>query len=111
VLPRQCRWWARVLLLLSVKALHSFAKSHVRSLGPVDLTVGTVEGMEGVPTVLDNLYTQGTISTESLGIFFQPTTQAGSVTNGELTFGDIDPSKYALIFCPLVTCEAEGATT
>jgi hypothetical protein len=95
------RWYPRVLLLLSVKALCGFAKSPVRSIGPVDLTVGTVQGNQPVPTVTDNLYQQGTISNESIGIFFQPTTSGGPVVNGELTFGDIDATKYAQIFVHL----------
>jgi hypothetical protein len=80
---------------------HNFTKSHVRSIGPVDLTVGTVEGNDPVPTLTDNLSQQGTIPTESIGIFYQPTTSAGAVANGELTFGGIDSSKYALIFVHL----------
>jgi hypothetical protein len=46
----------------------------------------------------DSLYRQGTINTESIGIFYQPSTSAGTIANGELTFGGIDSSRYALIF-------------
>jgi hypothetical protein len=63
--------------------------------------VGTVQGNRPVPTVPDNLYQDGTISTESIGILFEPTTQSGAIAVGELTFGGIDPSKYALIFVHL----------
>ena len=45
-----------------------------------------------MPTVTDNLSKQGTISTESIGIFYQPSTSA-SALNGELTFGGVDSSK------------------
>ncbi|KAH9057471.1 acid protease [Lactarius vividus] len=65
----------------------------ILGIGPVDLTKGTIGGNTPVPTITDNLFKQGTISTESIGIFFQPSTSASPVTNGELTFGDIDESK------------------
>lgn len=45
---------------------------------------------------MDNLYSQGSISTEVLGVFFQP--ESGSDTddtNGELTLGGTDSSKYS----------------
>ncbi|KAF7981201.1 hypothetical protein HWV62_34527 [Athelia sp. TMB] len=63
--------------------------------GPVDLTLLTVSGTLTVPTFLDNLKSQGTISTEVLGVYFAP--ESGSDTddaNGELTFGGVDSSKY-----------------
>ena len=66
----------------------------ILGIGPVDLTQGTVSGTSSVPTVTDNLFAQGTISNDSIGIFYQPTTQSGE-QNGELTFGGIDTSKYA----------------
>ena len=45
------------------------------SIGPVDLTNGTVNDSSTlVPTVTDNLYKQCTISTEVIGIYFAPTT-------------------------------------
>ena len=64
----------------------------ILGVGPVDLTQGTVSGEQLVPTVTDNLFSQGTISADSLGIFYQPSTEEGDV-NGELTFGGIDSSK------------------
>lgn len=90
--------------------------------GPVDLTEGTVGGSSSttlVPTFMDNLYKQGSIvcllkshrfyvscltpiflsffrqSTETLGVYFKP--ESGSDTddsNGELTLGGVDTSKY-----------------
>ncbi|TFK51248.1 aspartic proteinase [Heliocybe sulcata] len=65
----------------------------ILGIGPVALTEGTVSGVSSVPTVTDNLYSQGTISTEAIGIYFAPTTSE-SVANGELTFGGADSSKY-----------------
>ena len=63
------------------------------SIGPVDLTEGTIGGNTPVPTITDNLFRQGTIPTESIGIFYQPSTSASAVSDGELTFGGIDSSK------------------
>ena len=66
----------------------------ILGVGPVDLTEGTVGNSNTpVPTVTDNLFAQGAISNDSLGIFYQPTTSEGAV-NGELTFGGVDTSKY-----------------
>ncbi|EEB94088.1 hypothetical protein MPER_07164, partial [Moniliophthora perniciosa FA553] len=62
-------------------------------IGPVDLTHGTVQGMESVPTVTDNLLKQGTIKTASIGIFYAPTT-GENLPNGEMTFGGVDESKF-----------------
>ncbi|KAG6327123.1 hypothetical protein ID866_11966, partial [Astraeus odoratus] len=64
----------------------------ILGIGPVDLTKGTVSNTGEVPTVTDNLYAQGTISSESIGISYQPSTSEGQV-NGELTFGGVDTSK------------------
>jgi hypothetical protein len=45
------------------------------SIGPVDLTQGTLNGSSAlIPTVTDNLFEQGTISTDVIGIYFAPTT-------------------------------------
>ena len=41
----------------------------------------------------DNLYSQGTITVESIGIFYEQTTTADGELNGELTFGAVDQSK------------------
>lgn len=63
--------------------------------GPVGLTQGTVSNVNTVPTFMDNLKSQGSISTEVLGVSFKP--ESGSDTddaNGELTLGGTDSSKY-----------------
>jgi len=83
------------------------------SIGPVDLTQGTLGGSSAqIPTVTDNLLKQGTISTEVIGVYYAPTTTRSfhfakicvffgifgwlicrlydfseGNTNGELTFG------------------------
>ncbi|KAJ3988062.1 putative aspartic protease [Lentinula detonsa] len=64
----------------------------ILGIGPVDLTQGTVSGSSEVPTVTDNLASNGTISTESIGISYNPTT-GDNLANGELTFGGVDQSK------------------
>ncbi|KAF7376972.1 Aspartic protease [Mycena sanguinolenta] len=64
--------------------------------GPVILTEGTVSGTTSVPTVMNNLFSQGTISTQVLGVSFAP--ESGSDTddaNGELTLGGTDSTKYS----------------
>ncbi|KAI6148312.1 acid protease [Pisolithus tinctorius] len=61
----------------------------VLGLGPADLTQGTVSNIDTVPTVVDNLYSQGMISSAVLGIYFVPASDSNS---GELTFGGYDPS-------------------
>ncbi|KAG0705810.1 acid protease [Suillus ampliporus] len=63
----------------------------ILGVGPVDLTQGTVSNTYEVPTVTDNLYTQKTIGSEVLGVFFSPASSADS--SGELTFGGYDASK------------------
>ncbi|KAG1891615.1 acid protease [Suillus fuscotomentosus] len=60
-------------------------------VGPVGLTRGTVSNTDEVATVTQNLYMQGTISSEVLGVFFAPASSSDS--SGELTFGGYDASK------------------
>ncbi|KAL0959820.1 hypothetical protein HGRIS_011499 [Hohenbuehelia grisea] len=67
----------------------------ILGIGPVDLTTSTVRGEKSVPTVTDNLFQQGTIATESIGISYQPTTSAGNVANGELSFGGVDSPRIS----------------
>ena len=62
----------------------------ILGVGPTDLTQGTVANTrDTVPTVSDNLFSQGTISEEVLGVCCIP---AGGTDNGELTFGGYDKS-------------------
>lgn len=68
----------------------------ILGLGPVGLTKNTVSNTNLVPTFLDNLYSQGSIATEVIGVSFRP--ESGSDNddvNGELTLGGIDSSKYS----------------
>ncbi|EPT03815.1 hypothetical protein FOMPIDRAFT_1022024 [Fomitopsis schrenkii] len=66
----------------------------ILGVGPVGLTEGTLGSSSAtIPTVTDNLLSQGTIETEVLAVSFEPATSE-SDTNGELTFGGTDASKY-----------------
>jgi len=78
----------------------------ILGIGPTDLTEGTVSNVDTVPTVTDNLYSQGTISADAVGVSFAPTTSE-SDTNGELTFGGADATKYTgtLNYVSLTTTE------
>ncbi|OAX43684.1 acid protease [Rhizopogon vinicolor AM-OR11-026] len=63
----------------------------ILGLGPVGLTQTSVSNAYEVPTVMDNLYSQKTISSEVLGVFFSPAPSDDAT--GELTFGGYDTSK------------------
>lgn len=58
----------------------------ILGLAPVALTKNTVDGVDIVPTVSNNLASQGTISSEIVGISFAPTTTEPNA-NGVMTFG------------------------
>lgn len=64
----------------------------ILGLGPVATTANTVQNMSKVPTLMNNLYAQGKISSEILAVSFAPTTTEPN-GNGVLTFGGVDNSK------------------
>ncbi|OJA19120.1 hypothetical protein AZE42_02137 [Rhizopogon vesiculosus] len=78
----------------------------ILGIGPLDLTEGTLtnEESETIPTVTENLYTQGLISEIVVGISFEPT-NSETITNGEITFGGTDATKYTgtIAYTPLTT--------
>ncbi|KAG1880106.1 aspartic peptidase domain-containing protein [Suillus subluteus] len=76
----------------------------VLCIGPLDLGEVQADPPTTIPTVTDNLYSQGIISQIVVGISFEPTTLE-SDTNGELTFGGTDTTKYtgAIAYTPLTT--------
>jgi len=78
----------------------------ILGVGPSDLTLNTVADAPQVPTVSDNLRSQGKISTEVLSISFNPPSSQTSA-NGELTFGGTDPSKYtgSITYAPITSAE------
>lgn len=66
----------------------------ILGIGPVDLTAGTLSDKSAtVPTVTDNLFSQGTITSNSVAVSYNPITSEPE-TNGELTFGGTDSSKF-----------------
>ncbi|KAG1860799.1 acid protease [Suillus subluteus] len=75
----------------------------ILGVGPTDLTEATISNLETAPTVTDNLYNQGFIGIEALGIYFVPTTVSDDA--GELTFGGHDSSKITspVTYVPLTT--------
>ncbi|KAI9232099.1 MAG: aspartic peptidase domain-containing protein [Podila humilis] len=60
----------------------------VLGLGPIDSSVGTLspDPTVKIPTVTDNLFSQGTIGAHEIGISAQPSTADGD-ENGEIMFG------------------------
>lgn len=74
--------------------------------GPVYLTTGTVASTSTVPTFMDNLLSQGSITTEVLGVYFKPESGSDEAdANGELTLGGVDTTKYTgtLTYFPRLT--------
>lgn len=67
----------------------------ILGIGPVDLTLDTLSPATTttIPTVTDNLFSQGTITSHLVAVSFEPTTTETS-ENGELTFGGTDSSKF-----------------
>ena len=70
------------------------------------MTYGTLTDQPNtkIPTVSDNLLSQGKISSEVVGISFNPTTSLSS-GNGDPTFGGVDPSKYtgSITYTPIIS--------
>ncbi|GAB5587373.1 hypothetical protein Unana1_02273 [Umbelopsis nana] len=63
-------------------------------LAPVGLTVGTLSNKtQSVPTVQNNLYNDGTIDKNVIGIAFAPTSIQND-NNGQITFGGVDNTKF-----------------
>ncbi|KAI0710863.1 aspartic peptidase A1 [Earliella scabrosa] len=78
----------------------------ILGLGPRDLTLGTLspDTTQTIPTVVDNLFAQGVITSAVLAISFQPT-QSLEIVNGEATYGGTDPSKFigSISFAPITS--------
>ncbi|GJE98860.1 A1 family peptidase [Phanerochaete sordida] len=78
-------------------------------IGPTDLTEDTTTAGGTVPTVTDNAFSQGLIPVKEIGISFVPTNSTAAVdtgvTNGQLTFGGIDPSAFTgdITFVPVTS--------
>jgi len=78
----------------------------ILGIGPVDLTLGTLspETNALIPTLTDNLFSQGTIPLNEIGILFNPTNVVETV-NGELTWGGINSDKLSgpVNFAPITS--------
>ena len=61
----------------------------ILGMGPVEVTVDTVNNTEIVPTVMDNLRSQGKILEEVFGVYYIPISESST---GELTIGGYDNS-------------------
>ncbi|KAF9350685.1 hypothetical protein BGX26_011196 [Mortierella sp. AD094] len=73
--------------------------------GPDDLSAITSNG-ENIPTPTDNLYSTGQIPSDVIGVYFKTITDGGSQeTNGEVTFGGVDSTKFSgsLTYVPVTT--------
>ncbi|KAJ6489065.1 aspartic peptidase domain-containing protein [Mycena sanguinolenta] len=69
----------------------------ILGIGPTALTEGTLttEDSRKIPTVTDNLFKEGTIQANVMGVYFQPlnsSTDANS--DGSIAFGGADPTKF-----------------
>ncbi|KAF7325622.1 Peptidase A1 domain-containing protein [Mycena kentingensis (nom. inval.)] len=74
----------------------------ILGVGPTCLTLGTTADHEGIPTVMDNLVKQGTISQECLSVSYAPTTGENELS-GTLCIGGVDKTQYTgdLTYVPL----------
>ena len=75
------------------------------SLGPEDLTEDTLspDTTSEIPTVEDNIFSGCGTDSDTIGIYFEPTTSAETV-NGELTLGGSDFTRFlpnSEVFIPL----------
>ena len=85
--------WGKRSIYLDYAFFHKMFPTF--SIGPVDLTLDTLspDTRSSIPTVTDNLFSQGVITANEIGISFEPTTTSVA-NNGELTFGGTDSTKF-----------------
>ncbi|KAG0302513.1 hypothetical protein BGZ98_007438, partial [Dissophora globulifera] len=78
----------------------------VLGVGPSGLSEGTTSGGGVIPTVTENLFTQGVISSNLVAISLEPSTSVdeGEVI-GEISFGEVDSSKFIgdINYTPITT--------
>ena len=84
------------------------SRSQRPSLGPDDLTLGTLSpnSSSEIPTVMDGFLTDCEETSDVIGVFFEPTTSENAL-NGELAFGAADSTKIipdSLVFTPISKC-------
>lgn len=63
----------------------------ILGIGPVFLTLGSDSTQGLLPTITDNLFAQGHIPANEIGIFFKPAQSSGGA--GELTWGGVDKTQ------------------
>lgn len=90
----------------------------ILGIGPTIRTLGNLhlDSASGplynhtVPTVVDNLFAQKKISSNSVAISFNPLTSTNPEKNGELSFGQVDPSRFTgeIQYAPIITRSPEN---
>ncbi|KAG2063697.1 acid protease [Suillus decipiens] len=67
----------------------------VLGIGPAALTLSTMPELsrESIPTATDNLFSQGAISENIVGMFYQPYVNPPLEATGPITFGGTDATK------------------
>ncbi|GJJ75051.1 hypothetical protein EMPS_07409 [Entomortierella parvispora] len=74
--------------------------------GPADLSANVTATGSVVPTPPENLYFAHIIKSNVVGVWFQPITNGSTQeTNGEITFGGVDPTKFLgrITYVPITT--------
>ncbi|KAG1765088.1 aspartic peptidase domain-containing protein [Suillus occidentalis] len=78
----------------------------ILGIGPVGLTKGSLTNSPKttIPIITENLHSEGIIPEMVVSVSFEPTTSL-SITNGELTFGGTDATKYtgSIAYTPITT--------
>ncbi|XP_006457102.1 hypothetical protein AGABI2DRAFT_212363 [Agaricus bisporus var. bisporus H97] len=80
----------------------------ILGIGPVALTQGTLSPDVStlIPTITDNLFANGDIDANEIGISFEPTNTV-EIVNGEITWGGVDSSKFTgdINFIPVTSTQ------
>lgn len=63
-------------------------------IGPSSLTYHAASGTTYYPTPSDNLKSQGVTSVNVVSVYFKPLSSIYIETSGQVTFGNVDPSRY-----------------
>ncbi|KII86728.1 hypothetical protein PLICRDRAFT_177476 [Plicaturopsis crispa FD-325 SS-3] len=82
----------------------------ILGIGPVGLTSGSLGGSSAtVPTVTDSLFSQGSIPSNQIGVYFAP--QASSDSSGSMMFGGVDSTKYtgSITYAPITSKSPSSA--
>ncbi|KAG2063971.1 acid protease [Suillus decipiens] len=89
---------------------HNIGYDSILGIGPEALSRGTLKDdlTAKIPTYTDYLYNQGKIGQNIVSIFFQPSTADPGSAFGELTFGDVDYTKFTgnIVYTPITAALA-----